>query len=193
VVELDGRGASVRSRWKVPGAYNAAFNPDGRLAVINASGAGADRAIQRLRVYRTDDGGVVRDLGGEVSCDVAWSRDGRSVMTSNGLEKGIVWDAVSWSPRLRLSGPKAGNATTFALSADGSYAVVQGGRDVLFVSMKDGATLATIRAPGVDGFSSAVKFSPDGRRVAVLWADGRVDMIEPDAIRRELGRIGLAW
>lgn len=193
VDRLTGKGATVQARWKAPGAYSAAFSPDGRLAVINPSGEGADRAIQRLRVYQTGDGSLVRDLGEEVSCDVTWSRDGRSVMTSNGLGKGIVWDAATWNPRLRLSGPKAGNATTFALSADSSYAVVQAGRDVLFVSMKDGATLATIRAPGVDGFSSAVKFSPDGRRVAVLWADGRVDMIEPDVIRRELGKIGLAW
>ncbi len=135
VDRLTGKGATVQARWKAPGAYSAAFSPDGRLAVINPSGAGADRAIQRLRVYRTSDGSVVRDLGQEVSCDVSWSRDGRSVMTSNGLGKGIVWDASTWSPRLRLSGPMAGNATTFALSADGSYAVVQAGRDVLFVSM----------------------------------------------------------
>jgi WD40 repeat protein len=190
---LDGHGATVRARWRAPGAYNGAFSPDGRTVVINPSGEGTDRALQRLRVYRTADGSVIRDLGTEISCDVDWSRDGRTVLTSNGAGKSIVWDATTWRPRLTLAGQLGGNATTFALSPDASYAVIAGGSDIHFVSMADGATWLTIRSPDSNGFTSAVRFSPDGRRVAVLWAEGRVDMIEPEVIRRELGKIGLGW
>ena len=45
----------------------------------------------------------------------------------------------------------------------------------------------------ISGLAAAVKFLPDGRRVAILWRDGRVDIVDPGAIRTALKPLGLAW
>ena len=43
------------------------------------------------------------------------------------------------------------------------------------------------------GLPSAVRFLPDGRRIAVLWRDARMDIFDPDAMARELSAQGLSW
>ncbi len=193
IVEPSATAAVTRSRWKTPGVYNVAFSPDGQKIVVNCSGQGPDAAAQRLRVHRVADGAVIAELGAPPSCDAAWSNDGRTVLTSNGQAESLLWDTGTWSPRARLIGELGGNATTFALSPDGSYAVVMRDDHINLVSTTNGVPFAKLEAPSASSLATLVKFMPDGRRFLVLWPDGRIDVVNPAALRSALKPLGLAW
>jgi len=53
--------------------------------------------------------------------------------------------------------------------------------------------IATIPVPDAGPLASSIRFCPDGRRFAILWYNGRIDMFEPEALRQELSKRGLAW
>jgi WD40 repeat protein len=186
-------GVRTVSRWSAPGAYCAAFSADGSEVIVNASGMGSDAPSQRLRVYRCADGSVVRELDAPVSCDAVWSADGTTVLTSNGSHRSVFWDARTWRPRSELTGDLGGNITTFGLSPDGTYAVIQEPKALHLVSTRDAAVIATIPVLENAQIACCIRFSPDGRRFAVLWHDGRVDLFEPEVLRAELAKFGLAW
>lgn len=193
VVDVDQAGARTVSRWKVPGVYNVAFDPEGRRLLVNCTGMGSKAAEQRLRVHDAATGEVVKDLGPVVSCDAAWSRDGRTALTSHGQEESILWNASTWQPIATLRGELGGNMTTFAFSPDGSYAIVARDQGIHLVSTKDGSRIASMAIPSAPGLSAAIKFVPNTRSFAVLWRDGRLDYFDPETLRTELKAIGLEW
>ena len=92
-----------------------------------------------------------------------------------------------------MRGPLGGNTTSFTISPDGTYAVVAHDEKIYLVSTIDGARLATFECPGASGLATAVRFTPDGKRLAILWHDSRIDLIDPEAMRHALGQLGLAW
>jgi len=61
------------------------------------------------------------------------------------------------------------------------------------VSTLDGTTFARLEIPDSPGNEIGIRFPPDGERFAVLWRDGRIDLVEPDALRRALLPLGLGW
>ncbi len=193
IVEPSADAAPTRSRWKTPGIYNAALNPDASQVLLNCAGQGPHGAEQRLSVHRTADGSLVAQPAGRVSCDTAWSADGRTALTSNGPAESTLWNTATWTPRAKLTGELGGDATTFALSPDGSYAVIVRDDHIHLVSTADGVPFATILAPDSANLASAVKFLPDARRFAILWPDSRVDIVDPAAMRAALEPMGLAW
>lgn len=192
IVEPAASAAVIRARWITPGVYNAAFSPDSEKVVVNCSGMGPEADAQRLRVHRVADGAVIAELGAP-SCDAAWSGDGRTVLTSNGQTDSILWDTATWQPRVRLKGELGGNATTFALSPDGSYAVILRDDRLNLVSTADGAPFATLEAPAASSLATMVKFLPNGRRFLVLWPDGRIDVVELELLHQALVPMGLSW
>lgn len=193
VVSVAGVGMRTLSEWVTPGIYNAAFSPDGEQIVTNSDGMGPQHASQRIRVHRVRDGTVVRELGSPVSCDVAWSRDGHTAMTSNGPSESVLWNTSDWTVRATLKGELGGNVTTYAISPDGSYAAITHDDRVHLVSTRDGSLLASFACPGATGLAASVRFQPDGERFAVLWRDGRIDLINPKALAYELDKMGLGW
>jgi WD40 repeat protein len=192
VEELAAGKARLIGNWSVPGVYTGAFGPGGDQILVNCSGQGPNASVQRLRVYRAD-GTVVRELPAPVSCDAAWSADGSVALTSDGNHDSVIWNTADWTPRVKLAGALGGNITTFALSPDGSYAVIENDRALNLVSTRDGKAYATLNVPESSGLSATIRFAPDGKRIAMLWNEGRVDVIDPAALRAALGKIGLAW
>lgn len=193
IVEIGPAGAKTIKRWRTVGVSAAAFSPDGQSVLINCDGLGEQGASQRLRVHRVEDGAVIAELGAPVSCDVSWSANGKTVVTSNGQTESVIWDATGWRKRATLRGPLGGNTTSFTISPDGTYAVVAHDEKIYLVSTIDGAGLATFECPGASGLATAVRFTPDGKRLAILWHDSRIDLIDPEAMRHALGQLGLAW
>ncbi len=55
------------------------------------------------------------------------------------------------------------------------------------------STVMILPAPDADGLSSAVRFLPGGRCMAVPWRDARMHIFDPEAMARELAAPGLAW
>jgi len=193
VVELGASGARRLSGWTAPGVYSGSFSPDGERVLLNFAGVGPGAEQQRLRIYRAHDGTVLHELSAPVSCDVSWSADGRTVMTSNGVARSILWDATKWRPIADLHGDLAGNPTTFTLSPDSKYAAIARDDGIMLVSARDGRRLVGWKSPGASGPAVAIRFLPDGHRFGVLWRDGRIDIIDPVALRAALVPLGLAW
>ncbi|QYM78258.1 protein kinase [Horticoccus luteus] len=186
VLDLSGPASRLVSRWRTPGVYHGSLNPDGTELLLNCNGLGPDAASMRLSVHRVADGRLIAEPVAPVSCDTAWSADGRTALTSAGLTETILWNAATWTRRAVLPAGLGGNTTTFAIAPDSSYAVVCRESHIYLVDLRDGRVRATLTAPGAPGLATAVRFLPDGAHFAVLWPDGRLDLFEPAALNAAL-------
>ena len=193
VVETHAGGIRTLSRWKTPDAYSAALNPDGSEVLVNCAITSTNGVNARLRVHRASDGAILRTLPGAVSCDASWSGTGSVALTSSGQTTSILWDAVTWKPRATLSGPLGGDVTTFTLAPDDSSAIVCVERRLYFLSTRDGSIQASFECPGAPNNPAGIRYLPDGRRFAVLWRDGRVDLCDPAVLKAASAAIGLGW
>jgi WD40 repeat protein len=193
VIELTAAGAKTLSRWEAPQAYAAALSPDGELALVNCSLGPKPVESAKLRLHRVKDGSLVQELPATADGEVGWSADGATVLTSNGQNESIVWDTATWRPATKLAGRLGGNITSFALAPDSSIAAINRDDSVFLVSPRSGEILARVELPGSSGLSAGIRFLPDKRRFAVLWRDGRIDLIDPAALRAGLKPLGLAW
>jgi WD40 repeat protein len=190
LVEVSPQGATVLNRWETPSAYSAAFSPDSELVLVNC-GNGTD--LPRPQLRRTTDGSLLRELPAPSSCDVAWSRAGNHVLTSNGQKQSILWNALDWTRVATLDAPLGGDPTTFTLAPDGTYGVINRDEFIYLVSTRNGAILARLEIPEAPGNAVGIRFLPDGRRFAVLWPGGRIDILEPETLRGRLAQLGLDW
>ena len=193
VTDVTSAGATTRHRWATVDAYSAALDPSGETLLLNCGGDEASAKDAHLRVFRTKDGSVVTDLPAQPAGEAVWSGDGRFALTSNGKRQSVIWDARTWKPTARLTSPLGGNATTFALSPDGTFAVIAQDRRIQLVSTADGTLSVALDSPGASGLAAGIRFFPDDGRFAVLWRDGRIDVIAPALIKGELAALGLAW
>ncbi len=182
VLDLSAPTARLVSRWRTPGVYHGSLNADGSRLLLNCSGLGPDAAAMRLSVHRVSDGALLASPAAAVSCDTAWSADGKTALTSSGQSESVIWNADTWTRRVTLPATLGGNTTTFTLSPDGAFAVICRESRVHLVDTRDGTIRATLTVPGAPGLATAVRFLPDGRRFGVLWPDGRLDLFDPVAL-----------
>lgn len=187
----DGQVREIKA-WKVQDPYSAALDPKGERVVVNC-GSEEPNAPLRVRVYAVATGEPVAELPVRPVGETAWSADGSVLMTSNGPEESTLWDSATWKPRLVLRGRLGGNITTFALAPDGASVVIARDEQVNLVDARSGAVMARFECPEASGLAAGVRFLPDGRRFAVLWRDGRVDVLNPAALQAELALHGLGW
>ncbi|HTH47231.1 MAG TPA: serine/threonine-protein kinase [Candidatus Limnocylindria bacterium] len=193
VVEVTPDGMRPLGRWSVPGAYSAALSPSGKEVLVNCCGTDPHLALQRLRVYRVTDGSVVKELPAQAFGEAVWSSEGHTAMTSNNQDQSILWDTATWTPRATLTGALGGNISTFILNADGTQAIVARDEHVHLVSCTNGAEIGLFESPQSAGLASAVRFLPGGHGLGILWRDGRIDLFDPAALRKELSALGLDW
>ena len=191
LVEIAAGQAKVLSRWEAPAVYAGAFSPDGETVLVNSAGTQPNAPSPRL--HRVQDGALLRELPAPSSCEVAWSARGNLALTSNGQRRSILWNTANWQPVTTFEGTLGGDVTTFTLAPNGAYGVINRDEAVYLVSTHDGATLARLEIAQGSGNAVGIRFLPDGRRFAVLWRDGRIDLVEPDALRRGLKPLGLDW
>ncbi len=136
---------------------------------------------------------MIRELPALPSCDAGWSADGKVAMTSNGQSRSTLWNAETWQPIATFEGADGGDTTTFALSPDGAFAIINRDQSLSIVSTHDGTRLARLQIPGGPGNTIGIRFLPDGRRFGILWLNGRIDIIDLPALRDRLKPLGLDW
>jgi WD40 repeat protein len=144
-------------------AVRIAFSPDGRR-LATANGWHAPKGHRDpARIWDTATGHELLKLNGNGF--VTFSPDGRCIATSLGEREAAVWDATSGQQLLRLRGHT--NWVAYgAFSPKGDrFATASRDRSVKVWDAKTGRPLVTIP---LEGPSSMVTYSPDGRRLAVL-------------------------
>ncbi len=193
ILEITGGKSRQLSRWAEPECYSVALQPEGGSALVNCAVTRAYDPAIKLRLRRVEDGTVIRELPGIPSCDTAWSGDGRYVLTSNGQKRSTLWNTATWQPVATLDGPLGGESTTFALAPDGTYAVINRDDYVALVATKDGGEFARLPIPAASDLCAGIRFLPDGRRFAILWRDGRIDLLDPEKLRDALRPLHLEW
>jgi len=124
---------------------------------------------------------------GEPLQDARFSPDGNRLLTFTRGGRLSVWEL----PRRADDAPAAAlgtPATAFAMSADETLLALGGENGDFGVwRMKSGAAAAQWRATGKGGAVVGLRYSGDGRRLAVAFADGSVEVREADD-GREAGR-----
>jgi WD40 repeat protein len=143
----------------------AAFSPNGRRLAVggyaNAAVLATDRALSLPLAGHADE---IRG--------VAFSPDGRRVLTVSADRSALVWDAATGqiTSVLPLTGP--GNSGAF--SPDGRW-IATAAEDASVAQLWDAATGSAAAAlGGMKGFPSALTFSPDGKVVATADDSGRI-------------------
>jgi WD40 repeat protein/predicted Ser/Thr protein kinase len=98
------------------------FSPDGEYCAVAPSFYSTDTSVPyAVRIYRSRDGALIRELASELANCIwwmAWSPDGRSLMGAERDGPVYIWDANNGSTRHILRGPGT-NIWRAAFSADG--------------------------------------------------------------------------
>jgi len=157
------------------GILDVAFGP--ASDVIAAAIANVDPPVGIARTWRLDDRSelysVDVDGGYGRASAVAFSPDGRLLVTGGGTGDARFWDAATGAragPSVQAS---AGWLHTLQFDRAGTSLVTGGGDGT--VRLYDPAKRAQIGAPlpGPDNQPPAAVFSPDGSRVFAIYANGR--------------------
>ena len=122
---------------------------------------------------------------------VDFSVDGKWLVTSS-IAEHRFWHVGTWMPgptirKLReLSG-------TFACDKDGTLLAIQPtSRSIQLIHPETFREVATFESPNGRPLCCAA-FSPDGRRLCAMAADGEILVWDLGAIRQRLGELGLDW
>ena len=157
-----------------------AVSPDGEYLATGSHGkTGA-------QVWRTRDDAGVAHLEIEGLVHVAFSPDGRWLLTRNPPCR--LWEVGTWRKARQIGGRGLG------FSPDGHLLAVQDANRVIrLVENQTGRTLARLESPDGCGVWAAA-FSPDGSRLVVSTRDGpAVHIWDLRAIRAHLAAMGLDW
>ena len=157
--------ASLKTRLR-----KAHFSPDGNR--ILAFGSGPD-----VFVFETTTGRefcAALNHGDRVR-DALWSPDGKRILTAAGSAGAWVWDATNGKPIYNLPGSNA--VLAIAVSPDGSrFATAQANQTVQIRDINSCRPLGgSLTAAGA---IEEIRFSPDGRLIALASADGSGGIVE---------------
>jgi WD40 repeat protein/tRNA A-37 threonylcarbamoyl transferase component Bud32 len=166
-----------------------AFSPDGQFLVVGLAKGQASSPDYSLRLLETAPGREIRRMAGhrEVIADVAFSPDGRRILSGSTDLAVIVWDAASGEEIHRLIG-HSGGLLAVAFSPDSRLAV-SGATDgsLLLWDVAEGVALR--RYVGLTKPIVGLAFTPDGRSFLVAADDDAVHEYRVDATQQDL----LAW
>src|SRR5262249_15438076 len=152
-----------------------ALSPDGKKMVSGAWQNGTDHVA---RVWDLESGKELLQLKGQKGSvgGVAWSRDGKRILTASADRNVILWDADKGTLLQTLSGHLAG-AWNVAFSLDGKMAVSSGSEQTLLIwDLETYKQVASNRA-AADSVRSIV-MRPGDKHFAAASFDGGVRLIE---------------
>lgn len=186
---IDVRTRTAVARWLHIGAWSAAFSPDGARLAVNAAGPGEHAAT----VHDALSGAIVFTLGAAPGDHIAWSPDGRWIYAGSEKRRGALWRTADWTPGPSPMARPDDHVHAAAFSRDGRWlALVGGDRHVRLVEPETGRTLVKLTAPEAAGWVPGLAF--DARdRLWVVSLEGRVQVWDVPALRRELGALKLDW
>lgn len=188
-VELEGglRNPDLPGPAGVTGSGALALSPDGRWVA-----AGRDAASGRPTIWDAQTGRIVRQLDSE-NAHLAFSPDSR-LLAMVGFSACTVWDVASWQVKWRRDRPPMLNTLgAAAFMPDGSLmAFARGLEEVELVEPATGNHIATFAGPNIITIAG-IRFSLDGRTLAVPASDGRIHVWDLSAVRERLATLGLDW
>lgn len=169
-------------------ARSVAFSPDGKLMVVGLAEGAASNPEYSLRLIETETGSEIRRLAGhsEVVADVAFSPDGKRILSASVDTSIIIWDAASGAEIQRLIGHNS-SVIAVAFHPEGRLAVTGGvNGTILLWDLEEGVVLrryANIHEPILE-----FAFTPGGGSFWVA-AESNAHEFRVDATQDEL----LAW
>jgi WD40 repeat protein/uncharacterized caspase-like protein len=166
-------GRGVR-RFEGIGADTLAFSPNGKYLLSGS--ADPKRANSTARLWEAETGREVRRFGGSSdvalsngSVVVAFSPDGRHVLTGGADKIALLWEAETGREVRRFEG-HASEIDAVAFSADGKYALT-GSADKRARLWEVATGKEVRRFEGHSSGITSVAFSPDGKYVLTGSAD----------------------
>jgi len=169
--------------------HSVAFSPDGGSLVVGLAKGQASNPDYSLRLLDTATGRETRRLVGhrEVVADVAFSPDGKRILSGSTDSNVILWDAASGAEIHRLVGHTSG-VLAVAFQAEGRLAV-SGAADgsLLLWDIVEGVALR--RYAGLNKPVVGLAFVPDGGSFLVAADTDAVHEYRADATQDDL----LAW
>jgi serine/threonine protein kinase/WD40 repeat protein len=148
---------------------------------------------QGVRVWDASTGELIASLGVKGSAEVAFSPDGRSLLTGSGRAY-VCWEVGSWSRRWELPRREASNQPgKIAFCPDGSLVAVALSRSVAqLLDPRTGAVLGTFEPPTADHLSE-LGLTLDRRALYAKDHGGGTRRWDLDAIRHQLDALGIGW
>jgi WD40 repeat protein len=151
----------------------ATYSPNGKVLA-----SGMQDGTVHFWMLTTGKDSQMRGYGSKVTL-TEWSANSRYLATAAGAEV-VVWDFGGKGPEgsapLELSGHTE-RITHLAFQPDGPW-LVSAGRDWRLTLWQPGKEKQAVDAHLTGGEITAVKWSPDGRRLAVGEAKGRLTIYE---------------
>ena len=163
--DLD-EGKTVLNSRHDRGVSSVAFSPDGRLVAF----ANYDRAPQVLEIASSQ---IVATLAENRRGPLAFSPDGKTLVTGC-MDKSIpLWDVKSRADRQVLSGAKDRTYGSFVFSSDGSLLLTPcGSVGVYLWDLRTGEPKHILQHGS--SFTRSALFSPDGRWIVTGGWDGTI-------------------
>jgi WD40 repeat protein len=181
-------GKQLPVRCPQPGAFDAAFSPDGKLLATSSIG---DRVVP-VRIWEVPTGRKVHELPGTSYARVAFTPDGNWLVTgTTGTYQ--FWRVGTWEPGLHIPRPGRNNTGPMAFSADGRMmACMPEPLTVKLLDPNTGNELATLTPPTPTSVEDLC-FSPDGTKLVVSTGMASTYLWDLRLIRRQLREMNLDW
>lgn len=182
------RGESAPGNWGT--IYAMALSPDGRSVAIGGFLSEADApSAASIHIFDFTTGKLVKVIKGhkDVIFALAYSADGKRLISGSGDKSAIIWDAASGQQIFQLTGHSE-QIEAVGFSADGTRAITGGSDETLrlwnatdgklIAEMTEHRTIAARQNKGDkkiwSGDIKTVAFSPTDRLIASGSEDGRV-------------------
>ena len=164
-----------------------AISPD------NAWVATGTRRGRGIRIWESGTGDLVKELDIPSSARVAFSPDGRYLVTSSQSEH-VVWNCGSWTAKYRIAKRKDdGDEGPLAFSARGDVlALTDTPRSIQLINPETGRPIAALVPPQREPITSLC-FSNDAALLLAGTTVGTVQVWDLAAIREQLSNMGLDW
>jgi hypothetical protein len=177
--QYDGHAAKEGEKPEDHWVWNAAFSPDGGLAVS----ASRDLTAQ---VWKTSIVAPLTTLRGHTRSvrDAAWQPQNEAVATSSNDGTVIIWEPESWE-KVRALGGHGGGVNAIDFSSDGK--LLASASDDGVIRVWDWRSGRLVNSAGAGGPALDVRFSHDGTML-VSTSEGRVRIFRVAGLQR-LGEI----
>jgi WD40 repeat protein len=171
-----------------------------RLQRVNGAAISADGSLVALRsgpmpgvtVWEAANGRLLADLPVQRHSDVAFSPDGRWLLTGTD-EEYRVWSMTDWQPRFAWASEGSGSEGVIAFSPNARMvAVAQSRNSIQLRPTVDFTETLSVELPGnlsIQGLG----WSADGTQLYVQAEQHRLFSLDLVPLRAELARVGLGW